>query len=317
MEKQWIIYDTDMDTDCDDAGALGIVLSRVKAGKAGLLGIVADAPVPHAAPCCEAICRWYGVECLIGAARADRYSADPRFDAYRGHRSRLPKGCYYNEALADSVGKTDRDYLPAGLAYRKMLAGAEDGSVTIVCVGLMTALAELLESPADDISPLNGVELCRKKVKCVVSMSTAPYPRYDQPNFNYMMDAAGAHTALEKCPAPIYVSPEGTEVITGHSFARTLPPEHPLRRAYMQFAGSLFGNENAGRSSWDLIAALYALEPENPMFRLEEHGTVHYDQDGLAWWDDEGSRRDGQIHLAVPNAVMAARLETLMTENIG
>ena len=52
------------------------------------------------------------------------------------------------------------------------------------------------------------------------------------------------------------------------------------------------------------------------MFRLEEHGTVHYDQDGLAWWDDEGCRRDGQICLTVSNADMAARLEKLMTENM-
>ena len=48
---------------------------------------------------------------------------------------------------------------------RKLLAAQADGSVTIAQVGFFTNLARLLDSPADEHSPLNGHELIAKKVK--------------------------------------------------------------------------------------------------------------------------------------------------------
>ncbi len=44
-EKPLIIFDTDMDTDCDDAGALCLLLKFVKCGKADILAAIADTPV--------------------------------------------------------------------------------------------------------------------------------------------------------------------------------------------------------------------------------------------------------------------------------
>ena len=58
--KPIIIFDTDMDTDVDDAGALAILLSYVKQGRAALLGILADGPDRYAAAACEALCRRCG-----------------------------------------------------------------------------------------------------------------------------------------------------------------------------------------------------------------------------------------------------------------
>lgn len=67
QNKPLIIFDTDMDTDCDDAGALAIIYEYVKREKAELIGIIADAPTADCAACCEAFGNYYGITCPIGA----------------------------------------------------------------------------------------------------------------------------------------------------------------------------------------------------------------------------------------------------------
>ena len=42
--KPWILFDTDMDSDCDDAGALAMLLHAHKAGRIELAAVIADAP---------------------------------------------------------------------------------------------------------------------------------------------------------------------------------------------------------------------------------------------------------------------------------
>ena len=44
MERPIILFDTDMESDCDDAGALALLLNACRAGEAQLLGVIADAP---------------------------------------------------------------------------------------------------------------------------------------------------------------------------------------------------------------------------------------------------------------------------------
>ena len=53
---------------------------------------------------------------------------------------------------------------------RNALAAAQDGSVVISSVGFLTNLANLLTSPPDEISDLNGQDLVRQKVRLVAVM---------------------------------------------------------------------------------------------------------------------------------------------------
>ena len=48
--KPLIIFDTDMDTDCDDVGALAMLLTAHNAKRIELLGIVTDSVSEYAAP---------------------------------------------------------------------------------------------------------------------------------------------------------------------------------------------------------------------------------------------------------------------------
>lgn len=303
MEKPLIIFDTDMDTDCDDAGALGLLLQYVIDGKADLLGVIANAPVAGAAPCCEAICAYYGVEVPVGAVYEVRYADAPRFDDYYECRGGLSCERRYNEELKSRVGKRDTDYAEAAEAYTRMLENAPDHSVTVVAVGMLTALAELFDSES-------GVELFRKKVKCVVSMGNASFPEHQQENFNYKMDRVGAKIFFERCPVSVYVCPDGSDVILGQDFAARFPAEHPVRVAYERWCG-----EGNGRPSWDLVSVLFALEPQSPLYCAKTHGTVRYDTSNRTYWE-RGERTDYDLRVTVPADRMAAVLaEKLAGEN--
>ena len=272
MEKPIILFDTDMDTDCDDAGALAMLLEAHLADKAILLGIVADSVSPYAAPACDYMAHHYGIELPIGTVYAEDYMDTPenlaRFAGYRTHSKNCLQHGNYNSFFAQKINKTDKDYPSASKVYRQLLSKAEDHSVTVLCVGMLTAAAEALESGPDEISPFSGAELFKRKVKKVVAMGN-PYGIND---FNWGKDALGAKRFFDLCPVPVYISAEGGNVITGTHLSARLPHDHPLRRAYEICLG-----ENTGRASWDLIAALFALEPDSPYLRLEALGDCRYD----------------------------------------
>src|SRR5687768_10367927 len=55
-----IIFDTDMDSDCDDAGALAVLHALADRGEAEILATVASSKNPWSAPCVDAINTYYG-----------------------------------------------------------------------------------------------------------------------------------------------------------------------------------------------------------------------------------------------------------------
>ena len=307
QNKPLIIFDTDMDTDCDDAGALAMLYEYVKRDKAELLGIVTDVVSPYAAACCEALGAYYGVERPIGTVYASEYPEQEtnRLSAYRKHSLRVGDR-RYNCMMADRVKKRDTDYLSAVSVYRRLLADAPDHSVTVVCVGLLTALDALLQSAGDEISPLSGRELLSSKVTTLVSMG---YPDHDGSNFNWDMDSEAAQRFLSDCPVPMVISGAGGNVITGTALSTTFPANHPLRQIYETF------NRGAGRgrASWDLIATLYALEPDTLFLTAVERGTCCYDPEhARSYWQADGKRRDRDLVMTHSPEATAAALDARM-----
>ena len=77
QNKPLIIFDTDMDTDCDDVGALAMLLNAHLSKKAELLGIITDSVCKYAAPFCETMTRFYEVSLPIGAIYERDYQDKP------------------------------------------------------------------------------------------------------------------------------------------------------------------------------------------------------------------------------------------------
>lgn len=260
-----IIFDTDMSSDIDDVGALAVLHALADEGEAEILGCMISAPHEAVAPCMDAINTYYGrPDIPIGYVEAH-----PKI--YPGGDGETWTNDYYGIQIAKtfphSIARSS-DAPGATMLYRKILASQPDQSVTIVTVGFLTNLKNLLNSQPDEISPLNGEELVKKKVKewicggCHFPRGTAEY--------NVKMDIEGSVRAINDWPTPVIFSgwALGTKVMSGNALL-TKPQSCPVRMGYEWFWGR---SENMDRCSWDQLVILYAVKGCKSGWILSEPG---------------------------------------------
>lgn len=293
-----IIYDTDMTGDVDDVGALAILNKLANLGEANMLAVVTNNGVKGKSigGCIKAINTYYGNPAVpIGTYRGAKYAemADP-----------------YDSKVKEEFAKDTPpdDQLPTALhVYRTTLNAAADDSVTIVSVGFMVNLRELLESPADADSPFAGIDLVKRKVKKLVVMGGA-YPAGQE--WNFSGNGVGPETAMavEKWPTPILFS--GVEIgqgITTGVRIKSSSPHNPVRRAYELY------NNFSGRSSWDLTAVLAAVRDPKFYWDIKEDGYNQVGQDGKNVWSPTPNRGHSYLVTRVPQTDMGLILDNLMT----
>ena len=169
---------------------------------------------------------------------------------------------------------SDYSTLPDGFElYRQLLAAQPDHSVSICSVGFVTALADLLTSEADDISPLSGVELVKRKVKCLYIMGGV-FGASVEPDFNFAQGITFAQTFFRLWPedvdivfSPMEVGQEveykPEQVVSDISWTDI----HPIKQVYMTC------NCNTGQKMWDPMAVIHAVEGD-ASFSLSQRGTV-------------------------------------------
>jgi len=183
--------------------------------------------------------------------------------------------------------------------------------MVICAIGTLSALQVLLNTPADEISPLTGAALVERKVKLLVSMAIGTYPE-GRDRFNWFMDRTGAAAVLNHWPGEIAVSPAGEDVLTGATLSDRLSPENPFRRAYEMHRGG----PNRTRASWDQVAVLYAAGAHDALFEeITDKGLCYDETSGKQRWLDthDGFPRR-HIQPAVPSPKMASIIEELMVE---
>ena len=247
-----IIFDTDMDTDVDDAGALAILHSYIREGKAELLAAVGSCNTGYTAPCIDAINTYYGLpDVPIGISPDCPDKGVSRYQKYIAEN-------FENDILSD------RNAESAVNVYRKCLADADNDSVVIVVVGPLNNLYDLLLSQGDSYSSLNGINLVKKKVKLCVIMG-GQFPK-SKPQGEYNISLAPEAAAYVSQNFPGHIMWCGYEigetVMTGGRIGE-LSGNNPVRVAYEQYSNN---QEGFTRSSWDLIAVMYAVEGRNRYF---------------------------------------------------
>ena len=250
-DKPIIIFDTDMDTDCDDAGALLLLIKAHLAGDITLGGVIADSICEYAAPFCKDMLSYYNLDIPVGEIYGHIHDEN-RFSDYLNHQ----KACEhlaYNKMLS----KRSTAFYGSTNLYLSLFENAKDKSITVLCVGMLTAVYETLK-----VNP----SLFEKKVEKVVIMGN-PYKKND---FNLCMDAYATKYFFELCPCPIFISYLGREIITGDRLDKVLQPNNPVRQAYKIWSGG------KGRSSWDLIAALFAMNPKSSIFTTSDSCKITY-----------------------------------------
>lgn len=267
MAAERIILDTDLGADVDDAGALAVLHALADRGEVEILAIGIVNTHPNAVPAAHAINTWYG-----------------RGDVPIGTIQRAT-GFTHDRYLAGIV----RDYphtLTQAAApnvvtlYRQILASSPDASVTLVTIGPATNISDFLDSPADDISPLTGVELARRKLKFYAAGGNGdgklPHGRC---GWNYQQDKLAAKNELEKMPTNfpmVFAGGSGFKLEVGECY-RNVAAGHIIRRAYLDYFGD---KPSMDRPSWDELRVLFAARPSSRhLWDVSPSGTITYDLD--------------------------------------
>ncbi|MFX0165676.1 MAG: hypothetical protein ACFE9V_10185 [Candidatus Hodarchaeota archaeon] len=119
---------------------------------------------------------------------------------------------------------------------------------------MLIALKALLDSPPDNLSPLNGTGLVKLKVKKLVTMGIGRFPS-TQAEFNWLMDWESARFVIIHWPTELVVQSNGTEFFIGNKLSIKTPESNPVRKIYE----TCLKDPKRGNSSWDLIATFYGV----------------------------------------------------------
>lgn len=268
-----IIFDTDMDSDVDDIGALAMLHHLADAGEAEVLGVMVSSLNPWSAPAVDVINTYFGRPAMpIGNVK--------RFGVY--HPSKYARKI--SEEFPQDVGLGEN--LPeATLLYRKILAKQSDQSVVVVTVGDLTNLSKLLRTGSDTISPLTGPELVAKKVKHLVCMGGRyPYDQDPTPNGNFKPDPQSTKHVVEAWPTKIIFTGGGAFADlapTGKILFEEPYKKTPMGRAYQLF---LTGWNRNWHHSADIISVYVAVRGVTPFFKLQEKGSNYIFENGTNVW---------------------------------
>ncbi len=300
--QEKIIFDTDMNGDVDDVGALALLHALCDNGEAELLACMASNPGPYVAECIDVINTYY-------------HRPDIPIGAVRGSSS----NGYYTKALADAYPHdAKRENLPEpATLYRQILAAQEDSSVTIVTVGFLPNLAALLQSPPDDISDLSGLELVQKKVKLWSCMGGV-FPSGTEYNLSEMYAAEAKYTVENWPTRAIFTGWElGKEIMTGfevHKHFKNSPVAEAYKLYYCGWAfdGNPYYAYYHGHYSWDLTAVLIGVRGYEDYWDAVEEGYIAMAEDGSNTWETDGDKDQAYVIPKMANEDIAAIIDELL-----
>jgi len=280
-----VIFDTDMGSDCDDAGALAVLHALADAGEVRILGVIfSSGRNKFGVGTCDAINTYYG-------------RGDLPLGQYKGADVGDTSDSYSMQIATNTVrfGHDIVDNAPELVSiYRMILEAEPDRSVTLLTVGHPHGLVHLMRDA-------RGAELVRAKVERWVAMGLGGW------NFEQCGMSAYSEELLQTWPAPFYLSPAGADIITGNRLLPGTPDCNPVREAYRLWNTALAD----GRSSWDQVATLFVARPA--LFKVEHHGRVERTPQGPIVWNTKvDNPKHHMVTPRIPSAEIAEIIETLM-----
>ncbi len=295
-----IILDTDISSDVDDVGAVAVLHALANQGKAQILAMMVSSGDPWSAPCLDALNTWFGRPNIpIGMIKGKSVQHESKYTA--AIASEFPQDIRKGEHAPDAVS-----------LYRQILSEQEDDSVTLVTVGYLTNLRNLLQSQADEISSLDGVSLVRQKVKKLVCMG-GKYPEGRE--WNFYQDVSSTEYVLKEWPTPIIFSgyEAGRNIMTGAAL-KALPARHPVRMSYALY------NNITDRPSWDQLTVLYAVEEHTLnheiAWQVSTQGDNHMSPEGINKWISRKGANGNYLMLKTSSEKVANVIDQLMLKAV-
>lgn len=239
---------TDLDSDIDDVVAEALLFDMLSEVSMPL-SYVSVASRSNTAAHCQRV--------LLDQARRSSVPVGQMLTPPTANSSTLYNGAVANLKLP-VLNRTD--YPDSVVVMRTALAAMPNKSHKIVTIGNLTDYAALLQSPADGISPLTGIELVAAKVISVHSMG-GYYPNTATTEANVNGDTPSANYAAANTPVPIFWAPYalGNDVLTRIPTAGFVAETD----AYV-VAWNAYGTTT--RQSWDAIPILHAMLGLNGWF---------------------------------------------------
>jgi inosine-uridine nucleoside N-ribohydrolase len=281
------ILDTDIGPDADDAGAVAVLHALADRGEVEILAMNCNTTCDWGAPCLDAFNTYYGRgDIPVGTLKGEGSSGDaPEWS-----------GLTYNRYIAQNFPndlKNGSQAPDAVAVYRKVLATQADTSVTIISIGALTNLRNLLQSGSDQVSPLKGIELVKKKVK-MLSLMAGTYPTGKKNDPNFSMDIEASMQVVDQWPTPIMFS--GTEVgapiKTGVKLLDIKDHKNPIREAYLQWDAHFYslwdttyhGGSIHPHDSYDQTSVIYAVRGCKDYWKAQMNGSNMVQPDGSNEW---------------------------------
>ena len=229
MLPKKVIFETDMSTDVDDVGALAVLHALADSGEAEILAVSFNEVHPSGASAICAINTWYNRgDIPIGIYKGDL--ADPDESSYLESLANFP----HNHPTVPTPSSLE--------VYLQVLGEQPDNSVTIISVGFLNNLYDLLKADSD---------LVAQKVNELVVMALVVDDPYNTVRHD-LIDKS--EYVIDNWPTRLVISHYGESVQTGARLGET-SAENPVREAYYR----RFNGQYKGRSSWDQLAVLYGV----------------------------------------------------------
>ena len=306
-----VILDTDIGSSTDDLFTMMMLYRYQEQKRSKLLGVVVNREGEDYAACADVMNTYYGYgDIPIGLIR-DGIKFPKVWIDYKA----LPTHTDSNGEQMFQHSIADYSTLPDGWQlYRQLLAAQPDHSVSILSIGFVTSLAQLLQSSPDEYSPLNGVELVRRKVKCIYIMGGVFGDAVENIEFNFAQGINFAQTFFQLWPDDVDIIMSPGEVGDGIEY---LPEQviadidwtdrHPIKQVYLNY------DCNTGQKMWDPLTVINAVEG-NSLFTLSTRGTVTVGDEGDTFFTPSPTG-NVRYHLPRDAAWSADMLERIRTFN--
>jgi hypothetical protein len=273
-----VIFDTDIDGDNDDVAAAAILHALADAGQVEILAMGIVSLHPYSPACLDAINTYYGRGAIpIGV--------------YKGSKLALHESSYAKivaERCPNDIGLSGQVPDVLGV-YRRVLSAQPDGKVTMIAVGQMNNLVDLLVSLPDEHSNLVGRELVRRKVGVLFVM--APY--FNERNeyqraYNFISSPKAAVELTGNWPTKIKFGEGnlGHRHFIGSRLSET-PADNPARiafEAYFATENRRSGKTENKRHCADPATVLYAVGTTQ-YFGEVGPGACEVREDGFTRWN--------------------------------
>lgn len=288
VKNRAVILDTDIGPDCDDAGALAVLITESNRLGFKIAGVANCTSNRFGNGAIRAISEFCGTPVEISQFGGKGFFETDNL--YNKHVSEK-----YLEGREDAVCATD-----ALEFYKKQLESAEDDGIVIITVGMMNNVSTALSAYP---------ELFAKKVNAIIAMA-GKFPMGTE--FNITSDIASAQNVFTNFPNIIVCSgfEVGEKILTGYSAPPANAEHNPIYDSYAMYVRGKNGVHL--RPSWDLTAVEFAARGEGDFYKLSHSGKITVDSSGSTFFKREKNGNRYYIMKKAKDADIAAYLNSIL-----